>query len=734
MDTAAAGFLLNDWLIDPGLDCISRDGTTVKIEQRHMRVLLLLAKHEGEVVSIRQIEDYIWGEEIVTQNVVHQAIAQLRRALGDDRKAPRYIQTVARRGYRLIAQPTAKPPTPPAIAAAVGAPPANPEVAAPTVNGPQAFTHRPSVRPPTSPWRTPWTVGTVTLLGVLVISMTFAWGRWEAAQAASARARADQISNFVLNVFTAERSIAAGKEMTAEELTAHALQRIGFELREQPRVQARMLEAIAASYLKTGNSALAVQPLREAVKIRRRIGSKTELGAVLQSLGGSLRDLGNYAAAERALDEAATLIRAQLGERSLAYAIVTGERGSLDLQRGRYEIALTRLTYCLQRVRISKGENHTDTALYLSNVGAAHRLNGNLTSAERALHESLRIYRSAGSELAPGRAMAEHALGELLLEQNRLDEASGVLERALEAQRRVELGANLQMAMMLATLGQVRFKQGRIVQGEVLISEAITVQRSSGANGDELHAKYQRALAIELLRLGQFSRSERLLRESMQLCGTANHQACIATAEHFIAETLLAQNRVAESEAFVNSAMERLRNSNAPRWQFERCSNLLGEILVKSGRAEQGELRVMSSYQWLSNDPKTPMAEKDRAKIRMRELRLKPGSRDLSRFDGRLLLPTRRSLSDVSSKCSLLLEALRQRHPHLPPQRIAEERVVVEVQAGERWVAVGEVEHRSCQGHIPGHFQPVRHIVREERADLLARRAGRHAGAHIGNP
>jgi len=103
IDTVPEPFRLNDWLVDSSADCISRDGVIVKIEAKHMRVLLLLVKHAGEIVSVRQIEEQVWRHEIVTQNSIYQAIAQLRKALRDDRKAPKFIETVARKGYRIIA-------------------------------------------------------------------------------------------------------------------------------------------------------------------------------------------------------------------------------------------------------------------------------------------------------------------------------------------------------------------------------------------------------------------------------------------------------------------------------------------------------------------------------------------------------------------------------------------------------------------------------------------------------
>jgi DNA-binding winged helix-turn-helix (wHTH) protein/pimeloyl-ACP methyl ester carboxylesterase len=95
--------LIGAWRVDPALDEISRGGTTVKLEPRAMRVLLCLAEHAGQVVSVDQILDAVWKDVVVTPDSVYQAVAGLRRALGDDTKEPAYIANVLRRGYRLVA-------------------------------------------------------------------------------------------------------------------------------------------------------------------------------------------------------------------------------------------------------------------------------------------------------------------------------------------------------------------------------------------------------------------------------------------------------------------------------------------------------------------------------------------------------------------------------------------------------------------------------------------------------
>jgi transcriptional activator of cad operon len=72
-----------------------------------MRLLLYLAARAGEVVSIDELLSEVWSGVIVTSDSVYQAVASLRRVLGDDPKQPAYIATVPRRGYRMVAEVSA---------------------------------------------------------------------------------------------------------------------------------------------------------------------------------------------------------------------------------------------------------------------------------------------------------------------------------------------------------------------------------------------------------------------------------------------------------------------------------------------------------------------------------------------------------------------------------------------------------------------------------------------------
>jgi transcriptional activator of cad operon len=97
---------VGDWCVNPAAGQISRNGETVRLEARTMRLLVCLAEHSGEVVSIETLLDIVWAGVNVSPDSVYQAIASLRRLLGDDPKQPMYIATVPRLGYQMVAEVT----------------------------------------------------------------------------------------------------------------------------------------------------------------------------------------------------------------------------------------------------------------------------------------------------------------------------------------------------------------------------------------------------------------------------------------------------------------------------------------------------------------------------------------------------------------------------------------------------------------------------------------------------
>jgi DNA-binding winged helix-turn-helix (wHTH) protein len=102
--TSAADFRVAGWLVQPSLNRLTSDDRVVQIEPKLMDVLVFLAENAGQVVSKNDITDAVWPDLFITESVITRSIAGLRRAFGDDAKDPRFIETISKRGYRLIAE------------------------------------------------------------------------------------------------------------------------------------------------------------------------------------------------------------------------------------------------------------------------------------------------------------------------------------------------------------------------------------------------------------------------------------------------------------------------------------------------------------------------------------------------------------------------------------------------------------------------------------------------------
>ena len=94
---------IGDWVANPNDDTLSRDGAAVRLEPRIMQLLVCLAESAPQIVSVDRLLTEVWSGVIVGPASVYQTVSQLRKILGDTETPPQYIETVARKGYRLIA-------------------------------------------------------------------------------------------------------------------------------------------------------------------------------------------------------------------------------------------------------------------------------------------------------------------------------------------------------------------------------------------------------------------------------------------------------------------------------------------------------------------------------------------------------------------------------------------------------------------------------------------------------
>ncbi|HUF17366.1 MAG TPA: winged helix-turn-helix domain-containing protein [Thermoanaerobaculia bacterium] len=94
---------IGDWEFSPELHLLRRGDLEVRLERKQAEVLAALARRPGEVLTRDELLTIVWSDVHVTEEVLTNAIYELRRVLRDDARKPRYIQTIPRKGYRLVA-------------------------------------------------------------------------------------------------------------------------------------------------------------------------------------------------------------------------------------------------------------------------------------------------------------------------------------------------------------------------------------------------------------------------------------------------------------------------------------------------------------------------------------------------------------------------------------------------------------------------------------------------------
>jgi DNA-binding winged helix-turn-helix (wHTH) protein len=83
---------------------LTGDDGKIPLQDQPFQILKLLTERPGEVVTREEIRSRLWPDDTVVEfeNAVNAAIKKLRIALGDSAEGPRYVETLRRRGYRLM--------------------------------------------------------------------------------------------------------------------------------------------------------------------------------------------------------------------------------------------------------------------------------------------------------------------------------------------------------------------------------------------------------------------------------------------------------------------------------------------------------------------------------------------------------------------------------------------------------------------------------------------------------
>ena len=101
--TVTAPFRVGEWVAEPMANRLTRGDDVRRVEPKVMEVLAAMAARPGETITKDEFMAEVWTGTVVTDDVLARCISELRKALGDKARNPKYVETLRKRGYALIA-------------------------------------------------------------------------------------------------------------------------------------------------------------------------------------------------------------------------------------------------------------------------------------------------------------------------------------------------------------------------------------------------------------------------------------------------------------------------------------------------------------------------------------------------------------------------------------------------------------------------------------------------------
>jgi eukaryotic-like serine/threonine-protein kinase len=478
----------------------------------------------------------------------------------------------------------------------------------------------------------------VTFMGfILAFAITMSIQRERIAEerdrATQESARAERVSEFMLGVFAAaEPFTSSDKEVTARQLLDQAARSIQGDLSEQPEVRARLLEAIGRAYRRQDLTDRAVAYFEESLRIRElaKLPRDARTGSILTEMAITLRQLGRFEDADRALTEALQISKSSGANRTLNGAQLFAALGQLELSRANVEQANEYLTQALQTTREIAGPRDPHVAAILLDISNARSWMDDIDGAERAAREAVSIYRETVDARHPDRVMADYLLARVLNLQGRTDDAAALYESTLTAQRLLFGNDGTRVGDTMTELAQVRMNQGRLVEAETLMNESLELSRKVRGNAHIMTGYLWGSLAQIHFRQGHLAKAESEVRTALDIFATtlpADHQY-VAASEYVMGEIMLAMNRLPDAEAMLAASMNRWKRTDAPSWRSARSASALGEALHRQGRRADAEKYLLDGYHELNAGNGVDQQTRTKARERVARYYIETNQRD----------------------------------------------------------------------------------------------------------
>jgi DNA-binding winged helix-turn-helix (wHTH) protein/tetratricopeptide (TPR) repeat protein len=477
-------FFLGDWRIEPANRCARNGNSEVKIDPRNLRVLQILVERRGQIISQREIEAVAWEGVVVTSDSLYQSIRQLRQAFGDTKPpAPaKYIETIPRQGYRLVAEVRSAASTPSASAGTIdGA-------------GASSCLH---TRPIS--WVIWLLACACTLMAcVLIFFWPYSGMAVDSIQAGS-RMSTDAQSLRALAVMALQN----GKAGESLSLLERALQTQISRTGERNQIVVDLLFDLANTQYWMNDDVAALTTARRARSILDEVApnSSPERVVSLNIFAAILIGTGEYGEADEAIRQSVDLAYGLYGIGHPATFQPLSVLATLRHSQGRLAEAESVSRKALTAAIDTRGADDFRAAYEGAQLSIILIDMGRFAEAEREARISVQALTRSGSQNHPYLGSAKHVLAEALVKLGRLDEAQQLLREEIATLTR-ESAANWRVGRAAGAFAEVLLHRGDVSGAETYL--LLANSKLAGAKGwpadRELRNLQRRRIQLDALR------------------------------------------------------------------------------------------------------------------------------------------------------------------------------------------------------------------------------------------
>jgi serine/threonine-protein kinase len=465
-------------------------------------------------------------------------------------------------------------------------------------------------------------VSLAVALGVLLLGFAVAMYvqaeriRHERDEANAQRNRAEQVSNFLVDLFrSSDPTEARGEEATAGQILERGARRIETELEQDPASQSHMMEAIGRVYLSMGEADKALPLLDRSLALRRDLYGADDVltASSMQSLAKARHEKGEYAAAEKLLREALSIQQRQLGYEHESVAATLYDLGWLLTARFELDAAEKVYRQSLDIYIATDNERERGATTVMDGLATVLMYKGDHVAAETLYRRALAINRELRGEDHPDVAIELLSLAMALQGQSRLAEAEPLFTQSIDILRRVNGPQHPHTITALGNYGWFLQIKGELEHAERVLREVLALDRAKLGERHAYVGHDKSSLADVLYEQGRLAEAEQLYRDALTI-----FDATLPASHQYVAAALVGLARIFAERgdefrvrAFVDRAVSIWRKElPADHWRVANAQATLGLCLLNQKDYAEAERILLASHATLeaqrgANDPDT---------------------------------------------------------------------------------------------------------------------------------